>query len=83
MKDLKVSTYAITYMLPLYEQALHDRLVEGSKQYGDASFSCPARELIDQISEELLDVSGWAFILWCQLHDLTNKLKKEEDHDKH
>lgn len=38
------------------------RLVQGRRDYGDASFHRPLSELLDEIDEELLDVMGWAVI---------------------
>jgi len=46
------------------------RVQVGAKAYGNASFMRPADELVGEIEEELLDVCGWAFVLWTRLRHL-------------
>jgi hypothetical protein len=43
------------------------RLEVGAKVYGEHSFLRPPGEVAGEIEEELLDVCGWAFVLWCRL----------------
>jgi len=50
--------------------AVASRLRAGEREYGDRSFALPAARLADEIVEELEDVAGWAFILWCRLRKL-------------
>jgi len=40
---------------------------QGQREYGDASFSRPLPDLQREISEELLDVANWAYIMWCRV----------------
>ena len=49
---------------------LRERLEAGAQSYGDASFRRKPAELASEIEQELLDVCGWAFILWCRLRRL-------------
>lgn len=42
----------------------------GAKEYGDVSFERPTVELIDEIQQELEDVSGWSCVLWMRLEKL-------------
>ena len=49
---------------------LRARLEAGASEYGDASFDKSTPSLIDEIQQELEDVSGWAFILWAKLERL-------------
>jgi hypothetical protein len=43
------------------------RLEQGRHVYADRSFHREPDVLVDEIAEELLDVAGWAFILWVRL----------------
>jgi len=38
--------------------------------YGDASFTRPATELVDEAQQELEDVCGWSPLLWIRLERL-------------
>jgi hypothetical protein len=49
---------------------LRARLEAGARSYGEASYRREPAELVDEIEQELLDVCGWAFILWCRLRRL-------------
>lgn len=53
-----------------FSAALRRRLVAGERLYGERSFRRPCRALAREVEEELLDVCGWAFILWCRLRAL-------------
>jgi hypothetical protein len=57
---------------------LRERLEAGARTYGEASFQRHATELAAEIEEELLDVSGWAFILWCRLRRLRGCLDQKQ-----
>lgn len=49
---------------------IRGRLEVGKREYGDSSFRRPMVELVGEIQEELLDVAGWAFILYSRLERL-------------
>ena len=49
---------------------LRARLITGAATYGDASFTRPAPELVDEIQQELEDVCGWSLLLWIRLERL-------------
>jgi len=53
-----------------------ERLEQGRRAYGDASFDRDPAELAGEIEEELADVCGWAFVLWCRLRNLRERLEK-------
>jgi len=57
-------------------QHLDQRLKKGHHEYGDKSFDRPACELLDEIQEELVDVAGWAEILYSILEERKVKNKK-------
>ena len=42
--------------------AIKARMEEARKEYGDASFGLPLPRLLAEVSQELLDVGGWAYI---------------------
>lgn len=79
MIDTKISKDAITRIFPLYSAHLHDRLRIGAEVYGDSSFGKGPNVLLNEIQEELLDVSGWAFILFCRIQQLQEKLIEEAE----
>ncbi|MGC8758595.1 MAG: hypothetical protein ACP5VC_01445 [Bryobacteraceae bacterium] len=54
---------------------LRERLEAGARTYGEASFRRDAAELAGEVQEELLDVCGWAFVLWCRLRRLAPLLR--------
>jgi hypothetical protein len=58
---------------------LRERLEAGARAYGEASFRREATELAGEIEQELVDVCGWAFILWCRLRRLGAVLGSEGD----
>jgi len=43
------------------------RLRSGQQEYGNTSFSADPQQLLRELQQELLDVSGWGFILWRRL----------------
>ena len=55
---------------PEFAAAVEARCEKGAATYGDASFGRPVAELLDEVEEELLDVAGWAFVLWTRLRAL-------------
>ena len=55
---------------PEFMDAIKKRLEAGRQSYGDASFTMPAERLYGEIGEEMLDIVGWTFVLWCRLREL-------------
>lgn len=51
-------------------EALRARLDAGRREYGPQSFTRSPVELRGEIEEELLDVAGWAFVLWARMRKL-------------
>lgn len=58
---------------PEYVREVRKRLKRGAETYGDESFKRPVSELLEEIESELMDVSGWAFVLWCRIRELKKK----------
>lgn len=56
-----------------FEQRVAARLERGAIEYGDKSMRRPAVDLIDEIQQELEDVTGWSAILWLRLENLREK----------
>jgi len=63
---------------PLFSSLVCARLDAGQLEYGDRSFSQPSSELLDEIEEELLDIVGWAYPLWCRLRKLRAAIDRIE-----
>ncbi len=55
------------------------RLDTGAREYGDDSFTSPPLDTVQEIQEELLDVVGWSYILWCKLHKLQAALETRDE----
>ena len=57
---------------------LLERLRAGEKQYGDSSFRRPLIEVIGEVEQELLDMSGWSLIAWTRLRRLRERVAQIE-----
>jgi hypothetical protein len=55
---------------PKFRELMEARFTAGHIQYGDRVFLRPPPKTIAEIEQELLDVVGWGFILWCRLRRL-------------
>lgn len=53
------------------------RLDLGAEEYGSKSFDRPEAELRAEIEEEVLDIAGWAYVLWVRLRRLREARKKK------
>lgn len=53
---------------------LRTRLAVGATTYGDASFTRPAADLLDEVQQELEDVCGWSLLLWIRLERLRQRI---------
>ena len=62
-----------------FVEKLSARLVAGARTYGNASFTRPAAELVDEVMEELEDVCGWGLILWLRLERLRKRVEQLGD----
>ena len=56
--------------LPLFFRAVEKRLRDGDREYAGASFTRDPADLCSEVQEELADVCGWSFILWCRLNQI-------------
>ena len=55
---------------PAFVAHVRARLEAGRQEYGDRSFDRPPAELLGEIEQELLDVCGWAYVLWSSVRRL-------------
>jgi len=49
-----------------FVQQLRERLEAGAREYGDQSFVRPVSAIVAELEQELVDLPGWTYILWCQ-----------------
>lgn len=49
-----------------FVQQLRERLEAGAREYGDQSFVRPVAAIVAELEQELVDLPGWTYILWCQ-----------------
>lgn len=60
---------------PEFSRAVAARLQAGREAYGDKSFSGQPAVLCGEIEQELLDVAGWAFILWTRVRAMRDAIE--------
>jgi hypothetical protein len=60
---------------PEFVAAVRKRLDQGRRQYGDESFTRPIPEILEELSQELLDQAGWAFIGWTRIQRLISLIE--------
>jgi hypothetical protein len=70
---------AIRDRWPEFTAKVERRLQVGCATYGDKSFQRPVGELIGEIEQELFDVMGWGFILYCRLEEARKKVAMVEE----
>ena len=56
---------------------LDAKMLKGYREYSDKSFDLPPEELIRELTEEVLDISGWGLILYVKLKEMENAAKIE------
>ena len=49
-----------------YSEAMKKRLRHGYIEYGDESFAQTPEKLIQELQEEVLDISCWGLVLWTR-----------------
>jgi hypothetical protein len=49
-------------------QQLRARLEAGAREYGDKSLVRSVAAIVNELDQELLDLPGWSYILWCQAY---------------
>ena len=54
---------------------LNARLDAGAHEYGDTSFDRPIASTLDELEDEVVDVAGWAFVLWVQLRRRRDRIE--------
>lgn len=69
------SDQAIAHQYDEFTARIRARLDMGRATYGDASFTLPPVALVEEIRQEVLDVAGWAFVMYCRLQALEERVK--------
>ena len=64
--------------LPEFFSEIQTRVLAGRRAYGDRSFSKAPRELLDEVQQELLDVCGWSYVLYCRVAQMGEALRDVE-----
>lgn len=62
-----------------FERRLRERFEAGAREYGERSWTRTPDELLGEIEEELLDVAGWAIILYDRLRRAREALASLRD----
>ena len=65
-------------LLSDFQQKMSNRMEAGFREYGDASFDAEPISLLQEIEEELLDVSNWSFIMWARVQRMKRRLRDGE-----
>jgi hypothetical protein len=73
-----VSLKAIKEQFPGYCERIKTRLEVGARTYGDKSFSREPVELLEEIQQEIDDISGWAFVLHCRVKAIIDSLQRKD-----
>lgn len=60
---------------PTFVSGLAEWREARGRQYRSRSFSRRPVEQVDEIAEELLDVVGWAFILWARVREIRERVE--------
>jgi hypothetical protein len=69
------SKSAISKDFPRFMKMVKKRLMAGAEAYGDMSFGRNPEALADEISEEIMDIIGWGFILLHRMERVKDATK--------
>lgn len=56
---------------------LMSRLVQGSHDYGDRSFTRPFPEILDEWQDECVDIVGWGYVTWVRIENMREEMRRE------
>src|SRR5882762_4527422 len=70
---------AALQLWPEFILSVLTRLEAGKRTYGDESFQMQPAELSGEVEEELLDVTGWAFVLWVGMKSIRSRIEREAE----
>jgi len=54
---------------------LDTTLAQGAKDYGNGSFFTPPMETPAEILAEIMDVAGWAYVMWVKMRRRLNQIE--------
>lgn len=58
-----------------FVKELDNKMKVGYNEYGDKSFSRSPVELIQELEQEVIDISGWGMILYVRLEEMKRAIK--------
>lgn len=74
-----------TYGLPTWFCDYMDRMAMrhrgGAKTYGKSSYDKSIEAVLDEMSEEAIDIAGWGAFLYRKIEDMKEKIKDREVED--
>jgi hypothetical protein len=68
---------AALQLWPEFILSVPSQLEAGKQTYGDQSFQIKRQNARAKWEEELLDVTGWAFVLCVRMKSIRNRIEKE------
>lgn len=74
-----VSDRAMAEYWPVFMREVSKRLETGAREYGDGSFAKTPAALIEEVRQELRDVTGWSFVADTQLSNILETIEAIED----
>ena len=72
--SISISEALIESRFPAFTDQIKNRLKQGAREYGDASFSKDPLTLLNEIQQEVLDICGWSFILSERIEGIKSKI---------
>ena len=61
---------------PEYEKRLKAKLQAGYEEHTDASFARTPEELIEELLDEAIDISGWGLVLFARIQGLKSNIER-------
>ena len=74
-----VSNHAMAEYWPAFTREVSRRLETGARVYGDGSFAKTPTALIEEVRQELRDVTGWSFVADTVLARIIETIEAIED----
>jgi len=59
--------------LDAFFRRVRERMDVGRVEYGDRSFASDPLSLVNEIQEEILDIAGWSYVLYCRMERVREK----------
>ncbi len=62
-----------------YFQEVREKMVRGQEEHGDKSLTLKPSQVVAEMMEECVDISGWGAITWMRLRDLQRAIILAEE----